>query len=828
MKVIVATGHHCDSLDTLFSYLVSAGVKTAIPAEKTPITTIDVWHERLIAACGDTRKQKEIIPGKAWEQAAGEIFLANWEYPLWGWANSRSVWLLDFWRKLDSDIRFVLVHYPPEQVLAQAITASAGSAPDIAHVISGWLASEGEMLRFYNRNRERCVLVDAADAILHPREFVLKCGDALGITIDADALPTSEAYGGRSRLVTLLARRAMRACPEAEELRREIEASLTWQVPTARASLPDELSLDGLVSELRTLFSVRDEQTGLAEERLEEIRRLTEQQTEQEQRFEAENERLREESAKQLEAIRQELSQENELLLLQLHQVQEELEQQFLRHNEQAQLATERQAQIEALSHARDEQAKLAAGRQSQIEQLTQARDGQARLATERQAQIEALVKSRDEQAGLAEERLGEIRKLTEQQAEREQRFEAENRRLREESAKQLEAVQRESNQENELLLLQLHQVQEELEHYFLQYQDAQKQVAEHEVRWNRMLQRHPDYCDWTAIEVAAQDDSEPRPMIRWRIRGFTVGGRFIPNFEVSAVIRDGRPALVFHRSEGHDTEAPFMRWPAGEAGRENLILQPQGGHADRGFPFELTTSDWRFVRLLCSTLADFSCMPLPAQDSTERLDVSFWLPHLNTLSGQLDRLPSVWRHDGVKLKHEQVNPDYEHLWLTVDNAEFGNRRWPVFEFRLSAALVRPDRFSIHPKLEFPKPDTGSLQFENWYAESSDDFGPKFELRFDLDASIMDIAVWNTLTRNDKAQFLSIARAIPKLLSDLENKGVSISRPWNDWQRLAAGMIDVMGQRAGEEGIDIDLWRTGNRNFSTDEPRRKTHVRKTG
>ena len=196
-----------------------------------------------------------------------------------------------------------------------------------------------------------------------------------------------------------------------------------------------------------------------------------------------------------------ELTQENELLLLQLHQVQEELERYFLQmqeltqsRDEQTKLATERQAQIQKLTQSRDEQTKLATERQAQIQKLTQSRDEQTKLATERQAQIQKLTQSRDEQTKLATERQAQIQKLTQSRDEQTKlatERQAQIQKLTQSRDEQTKLAaerlalaipsnkQAELTQENELLMLQLHQVQEELEHYFLQWQElSDKGVA--------------------------------------------------------------------------------------------------------------------------------------------------------------------------------------------------------------------------------------------------------------------------------------------------------------------------------------------------------------
>jgi hypothetical protein len=164
--------------------------------------------------------------------------------------------------------------------------------------------------------------------------------------------------------------------------------------------------------------------------------------------------------AAQLQSSKAALAQENELLLLQLHQAQEELEGQMLKaqaQEGQSKLAAERQQQIEQISRERDGQTKLAAERQQRIDQLSRERDDQARLAAERQQRIDQLSRERDDQARLA--------------AERQRALDAKNAEIA--GLQSQKGTDPKLAQENELLLLQLHQVQEELERVFMQQQSA-------------------------------------------------------------------------------------------------------------------------------------------------------------------------------------------------------------------------------------------------------------------------------------------------------------------------------------------------------------------
>lgn len=153
-------------------------------------------------------------------------------------------------------------------------------------------------------------------------------------------------------------------------------------------------------------------------------------------------------------------------------------------------------------------------------------------------------------------------------------------------------------------------------------------------------------------------------------------------------------------------------------------------------------------------------------------------------------------RYDSVSLKSEQVNPDYEHLWLRLGNLSYAGLRWPEFEFRLSCASVSPKKFGTHPKLEFPAV-TGLAPFETWFEESYDDFGAKLELRFALPNG-MDLGVWQQVSNRDRRFLHLLAYRLPSMLATLEHAGTHIKRQWKDWLKLAEAIRQILATQGGQ------------------------------
>jgi hypothetical protein len=144
-----------------------------------------------------------------------------------------------------------------------------------------------------------------------------------------------------------------------------------------------------------------------------------------------------------------------------------------------------------------------------------------------------------------------------------------------------------------------------------------------------------------------------------------------------------------------------------------------------------------------------------------------------------------------VKLKRELQNPDYEHLWIELYDVEFGEFKCPKFELRIGASMIQVGGFSRHPKLEFPLVNGKIKPFESWFAESSDDFGEKFELRFSLEEQVFDIGTFLKLSDVDQRLMQALILVVPNILTQLMRSKVSIHRKWDTWMAFAGDVTKV-------------------------------------
>jgi hypothetical protein len=354
----------------------------------------------------------------------------------------------------------------------------------------------------------------------------------------------------------------------------------------------------------------------------------------------------------------------------------------------------------------------------------------------------------------------------------------------------------KEAEQEGELLLLQLHQVQEELENYFLQHQEAQKQLQAEKSRWQRMLKHTPDYCDFESIQlVSAQGDKGLET--HWKLKGLDAGVRNFPELEFRVIIEQGVAGFVFTR-EG-SASGPLLRWPQVAASQAKITVLPisaQDTAKERSEILrDLACSDLQLVTKLAQLL--IKTLEGPTLDAAPVGFVSNELkPALNRFIELIEKyMVASLHYDHVRLKRGERNPNYEHLWFEMENVAISGKQWPSFEFRLACANVRPNQFGEHPKLEFPEA-SGRTQIEQWFAESSDNLGAKLELRFATPQS-MDVSVWRRLSENDRRLIVGLLGILPSMLVNLEESGEKLFRPAQDWQDMVNEMKRILVQTIG-------------------------------
>jgi len=371
---------------------------------------------------------------------------------------------------LPDDTRVLILHCRPEEAIAQAM--SEGLDPDEA--LQQWRDTTAAILAFYRRNRRRATLLEVRSAIRQPG----KLAEHLAPYLEQ---PLEEGEGGApameppSLLMQAMAAQTVVQAPELSALISEAEAST---LPLDEESWrPVSVDITALAAQLEGERRTQERQAKIQAQQIEAAR----------QEIEVWQQRL-------LAAEAQANQQLTELTKARDHarHEAEALKTQVAGLKEQHQAEKDRSlAQQEALTAA---QIEIEANKKALAAAQTQAKQQADELT-------KALAAARQETAAWQKKLSAAEADFTKQVAALKEQQKASERSLAE------------TNEENELLLLQLHQVQEELESTFLKAQEEGKRLQQVEGERSRLQAEHQAEKDRSLAQqqglTAAQKEIE-------------------------------------------------------------------------------------------------------------------------------------------------------------------------------------------------------------------------------------------------------------------------------------------------------------------------------
>lgn len=484
MNKILIVGHPLSGYQEVERLLRACGMAPALPSrrdgflpEQISATLAKAHNAPALRRLGDGNAElRQLTPGPVWHGMALDLMLGNIDQPLWGWADPQAIHWLNYWRDLDPNLHFILVYDRPHSLLtrSQADPATPDSPEDLARQARQWAAYNAALLHFFHRNPQRCLLVHSEQARRSASAYLNQVRaridapwvERLGLEGNhtgphasgtptpcvTQDLPPALASGDTGEtpdapLALLVADTLLRDQPESRQLYEELQAAAN--LPLA---LDDEPGRDtALALQAWAALNAQRQRQRHQDKLLQQLeagQAQAEALAAEHWRLLQAEQQLRAQDAQthsaaladlstarqQIEQQQRELQQDNELLLSQLHQVQEELERHYLNSQQQA-------TQLEALS-AQQQQAEQQAAQLK--ERLAAAEQRAAEAARQAQAKAQELKSAQSE--------------LSELQAR--------------------PTVDPQLSEENDLLLTQLHRVQEELERYYLENQRLKAQVA--------------------------------------------------------------------------------------------------------------------------------------------------------------------------------------------------------------------------------------------------------------------------------------------------------------------------------------------------------------
>lgn len=494
-----------------------------LPQEITS-TLCKVYQRPQADRVSDEHDIEQLQVASVWHGMALDLMLGNLEQKLWGWADPQAIYTLDYWKQLDDKLTFVLVYDEPQLALMRAATQQQNmSTPELEQLLSNWMAYNGALLRFYLRNSERCLLVNSQQVHRNSEDYLLKLQPLLSaelLSLPANETPVAESASNNPHPINMLipAQKLTDIVSLAGLETKEAQEIL--QCASVERYLVDQLIAEypaclQLYAELQSAASLPQKTTTHeAGSPIKAWEALVRQRTLAIELASGLHEAYQEINLN-LEQVTAEQARETELRLSQLHQVQEELKYHCLRKQEfeqnsiaqaseiqrQAELVKQKEAENSALDKALTEleahlESTQSAGQQKLTEQNAQLKS----ISEENELLLSQLHRVQGEleyhylhkveleqhntkqlneiqqQAELTKQKDAEKsaldKALTEAQTKLKAAQSAGQQQLREQDV-QLRAI----GEENNLLLSQLHQVQNELERYYQENQNLKAQL---------------------------------------------------------------------------------------------------------------------------------------------------------------------------------------------------------------------------------------------------------------------------------------------------------------------------------------------------------------
>lgn len=205
MSTFIIVGHPGSAYRAVEKLLREHGMASALPSRREKLGPVAISSLLCRASCckplrstDGAKGLRTVQPDGVWNELPLDLYLGQAGQACWGWADPQAIHLLDYWCSLDDELRFVLVYDRPETAFSAACMAgeplgatgdhthahTAGQGgpeggSELGHVAlagkelplltwakasaadmqAAWYAYNKTLLRFFLRQRQRCVLV---------------------------------------------------------------------------------------------------------------------------------------------------------------------------------------------------------------------------------------------------------------------------------------------------------------------------------------------------------------------------------------------------------------------------------------------------------------------------------------------------------------------------------------------------------------------------------------------------------------------------------------------------------------------------------------------
>lgn len=360
---------------------------------------------------------------------------------------------------------------------------------------------------------------------------------------------------------------------------------------------------------------------------------------------------------------------------------------------------------------------------------------------------------------------------------------------------------------EQELSILQIHQLQEELEHYYSEYIDLQSKYADLEKNYElgkaNVLPPMPGKSSCLAAnagkgEIVGSFTMEDYSDIHIKLYDLSLAdSRQFPEFHFKIILNSGCAGIELRPQPGGDKN--YINWPEGmtdEYGPYLMVIPDpieEQAQVQQDLLNSLSSADYNLIEASLQALN--SLWYTENIENPEGLESSIlrrWKLTACECLRQLSKKPSQIRFDKVRLKEHYCQEDYEHLWLELENLRFGTQYFSKYDFKLMVSSLSEDPlFASHAGLSFR--ELGENRFpplQTWPSDIVDEYGSELLYHIDLSGKSFRVEGVEALAEQDLIFIHALIDKLPQMvlaISEVSN----CSRPIEQWHTLAKALVET-------------------------------------
>jgi hypothetical protein len=361
---------------------------------------------------------------------------------------------------------------------------------------------------------------------------------------------------------------------------------------------------------------------------------------------------------------------------------------------------------------------------------------------------------------------------------------------------------------ELELASLQISQLQDELEQYYLALQESERSLQKglpHRIMNSNQIQTKVfDKVTANELSIAGKYIEGDYQDIHLTLRNLILpNGKQLESIKVKLVDVSGHIGIEFRAQENEalfrefedssDEYGPYLRY---------FLTAPENLQAQQQKTVERLNASERLLIMGCINVIAKQLQNTNITTSTEVTSEQWreWRKAAISLSNHVDTLPSWLSFDSVQLREEFATDGYEHLWLVFSGVLLGNVWRNTLEFKLSAnkvGMAQNGEFSEALNIEFREHDDGSAPLMTWPPETADEYGPKLNISINNSASLNDFAT------HDAHLITHLVNNFASILEKLEANENDMTRNKKAWTSAITALLAddnvVSEQRLTEE-----------------------------